>query len=177
MLPAGSWDAPAIESANPELHYGYFPMPGSDNPADNKYLARQVRRGLGGGGADGEQGRGHEVAGHVLPARELPGLRECHGHHAHAAHREAQHHAGQGSGAVPGQFPPRLRASLGQPEGVWSVGAAQRVVLQALQPVGPFLSSVAIPFTLSIRKKFAFPFLFSSSKCTACKPSCRSFTT
>jgi raffinose/stachyose/melibiose transport system substrate-binding protein len=39
MLPAGSWDAPAIESANPKLNYGYFPMPGSDNPNDNKYLA------------------------------------------------------------------------------------------------------------------------------------------
>jgi raffinose/stachyose/melibiose transport system substrate-binding protein len=39
MLPAGSWDAPAIASANPKLNFGYFPMPGSDNPADNKYLA------------------------------------------------------------------------------------------------------------------------------------------
>ncbi|HEY9595561.1 MAG TPA: extracellular solute-binding protein [Spirochaetia bacterium] len=39
MYPAGSWDAPAIESANPKLRFGYFPMPGSDNPADNKYLA------------------------------------------------------------------------------------------------------------------------------------------
>lgn len=39
MYPAGSWDAPAIEKANPGLNYGYFPMPGSDNPADNKYLA------------------------------------------------------------------------------------------------------------------------------------------
>lgn len=39
MYPAGSWDAPAIESANPDLHFGYFPMPGSDNPQDNKFLA------------------------------------------------------------------------------------------------------------------------------------------
>ena len=39
MYPAGSWDAPAIASANPNLKFGYFPMPGSDNPADNKYLA------------------------------------------------------------------------------------------------------------------------------------------
>jgi raffinose/stachyose/melibiose transport system substrate-binding protein len=38
MYPAGSWDAPAIESANPSLNFGYFPMPGSDNAADNKYL-------------------------------------------------------------------------------------------------------------------------------------------
>jgi raffinose/stachyose/melibiose transport system substrate-binding protein len=38
MLPAGSWDASAIESANPKCNFGYFPMPGSDNPADNKYL-------------------------------------------------------------------------------------------------------------------------------------------
>ncbi len=38
MYPAGTWDAPAIEKANPGLHYGYFPMPGSDNPDDNKYL-------------------------------------------------------------------------------------------------------------------------------------------
>ncbi len=39
MYPAGSWDAPAIASANPSLDFGYFPMPGSDNPADNKFLA------------------------------------------------------------------------------------------------------------------------------------------
>jgi raffinose/stachyose/melibiose transport system substrate-binding protein len=39
MLPAGSWDAPAIESANPNLNFGFFPMPGSDNPNDNKFLA------------------------------------------------------------------------------------------------------------------------------------------
>ena len=39
MLPAGSWDAPAIESANPKLNFGYFPMPSSDNPNDNKFLA------------------------------------------------------------------------------------------------------------------------------------------
>jgi raffinose/stachyose/melibiose transport system substrate-binding protein len=38
MLPAGSWDAPAIEAANPSLKLGYFPMPASDNAADNKYL-------------------------------------------------------------------------------------------------------------------------------------------
>jgi raffinose/stachyose/melibiose transport system substrate-binding protein len=38
MLAAGSWDAPAIEAANPKMNYGYFPMPGSDNAADNKFL-------------------------------------------------------------------------------------------------------------------------------------------
>jgi raffinose/stachyose/melibiose transport system substrate-binding protein len=39
MLAAGSWDAPAIEAANPNCKFGYFPMPGSDNAADNKYIA------------------------------------------------------------------------------------------------------------------------------------------
>jgi raffinose/stachyose/melibiose transport system substrate-binding protein len=39
MYPAGTWDAPAIEKANPDIKYGYFPMPGSDKPEDNKYLA------------------------------------------------------------------------------------------------------------------------------------------
>jgi len=38
MLPAGSWDAPSIEAANPKLDFGYFPMPGSDKAADNKFL-------------------------------------------------------------------------------------------------------------------------------------------
>lgn len=39
MLTAGSWDAPAIEAANPNMKFGYFPFPGSDNAADNKYIA------------------------------------------------------------------------------------------------------------------------------------------
>lgn len=39
MLAAGSWDAPSIESANPGMKFGYFPMPGSDNAADNKFIA------------------------------------------------------------------------------------------------------------------------------------------
>jgi raffinose/stachyose/melibiose transport system substrate-binding protein len=39
MLAAGSWDAPSIESANPACNFGYFPMPGSDNAADNKFIA------------------------------------------------------------------------------------------------------------------------------------------
>jgi raffinose/stachyose/melibiose transport system substrate-binding protein len=38
MYPAGTWDAPSIELANPDLDYGYFPIPGSDNPEDNQYL-------------------------------------------------------------------------------------------------------------------------------------------
>lgn len=39
MLCAGSWDAPAIASANPKCNFGYFPMPGSDKAADNKFIA------------------------------------------------------------------------------------------------------------------------------------------
>ena len=38
MYPAGTWDAPSIEKANPTMNYGYFPMPGSDNAADNKSM-------------------------------------------------------------------------------------------------------------------------------------------
>jgi len=39
MIADGSWDAPAIASANPDLKFGYFPIPGSNNAADNKDLA------------------------------------------------------------------------------------------------------------------------------------------
>ena len=39
MYPAGTWDAPAIAKANPDLKFGYFPMPGSDKAEDNKYIA------------------------------------------------------------------------------------------------------------------------------------------
>ncbi len=39
MYPAGTWDAPAIAKANPNLNFGYFPMPGSNNPADNQYVS------------------------------------------------------------------------------------------------------------------------------------------
>ena len=35
MYPAGTWDGPAIETANPSLSFGYFQTPGSDMPADN----------------------------------------------------------------------------------------------------------------------------------------------
>jgi raffinose/stachyose/melibiose transport system substrate-binding protein len=38
MLPAGVWNAPAIESANPELDWGYIPFPASDNAEDNQYM-------------------------------------------------------------------------------------------------------------------------------------------
>jgi raffinose/stachyose/melibiose transport system substrate-binding protein len=34
----GTWYAPAIDAAQPDFEYGYFPWPGSDNPEDNKYL-------------------------------------------------------------------------------------------------------------------------------------------
>jgi raffinose/stachyose/melibiose transport system substrate-binding protein len=39
MYPAGTWDAPTILQANPNIKLGYFPFPGSDNPTDNKVLA------------------------------------------------------------------------------------------------------------------------------------------
>jgi raffinose/stachyose/melibiose transport system substrate-binding protein len=38
MYPAGTWDAANIAAANPELNFGYFPTPGSDNPEENKTL-------------------------------------------------------------------------------------------------------------------------------------------
>lgn len=39
MIADGSWDAPAIASANPDLKFGYFPIPGSNDAAKNKDLA------------------------------------------------------------------------------------------------------------------------------------------
>lgn len=39
MYPTGTWDGPAIETANPSLKFGYFQTPGSNNPADNTRLA------------------------------------------------------------------------------------------------------------------------------------------
>jgi raffinose/stachyose/melibiose transport system substrate-binding protein len=39
MIADGSWDAPAIATANPDLKFGYFPIPGSSDPAKNKDLA------------------------------------------------------------------------------------------------------------------------------------------
>jgi len=38
MYPGGSWNAPAIDAAQPEFQWGYIPFPGSDNAADNQYL-------------------------------------------------------------------------------------------------------------------------------------------
>jgi raffinose/stachyose/melibiose transport system substrate-binding protein len=39
MIADGSWNAAAIKSANPELEFGYFPIPGSDVAAKNTSLA------------------------------------------------------------------------------------------------------------------------------------------
>jgi raffinose/stachyose/melibiose transport system substrate-binding protein len=36
MLLDGSWDLPLIQKANPSIKVGYFPLPGSDTPADNQ---------------------------------------------------------------------------------------------------------------------------------------------
>ena len=38
MYPAGTWDAANIAAANPDLNFGYFPTPGSDNAEENKTL-------------------------------------------------------------------------------------------------------------------------------------------
>lgn len=38
MLPMGTWNAAMIESADPDMKWGYFPFPGSDDPADNQYM-------------------------------------------------------------------------------------------------------------------------------------------
>lgn len=38
MIGAGSWDAPTISTANPKLNYGYFPVPGTEDPAKNNSL-------------------------------------------------------------------------------------------------------------------------------------------
>lgn len=39
MIADGTWDATTIQTANPELKFGYFPIPGSNDPAKNKDLA------------------------------------------------------------------------------------------------------------------------------------------
>lgn len=46
MLPDGTWQAPAIDQAKPDFEYGYFPLPGSDNPADNATLGGKYDFGL-----------------------------------------------------------------------------------------------------------------------------------
>lgn len=38
MIADGTWDAPAITTANPNLKYGYFPIPGSEDASKNKDL-------------------------------------------------------------------------------------------------------------------------------------------
>lgn len=38
MYPAGTWDASNIVAANKDLNFGYIPIPGSDNPEENKSL-------------------------------------------------------------------------------------------------------------------------------------------
>lgn len=35
MLADGSWDAPTVEAANPELKFGYFPLPATEDAAKN----------------------------------------------------------------------------------------------------------------------------------------------
>ncbi|MCD1261296.1 extracellular solute-binding protein [Paenibacillus athensensis] len=39
MIADGTWDAPTIAAANPNLKFGYFPIPGSSDAAQNKSLA------------------------------------------------------------------------------------------------------------------------------------------
>lgn len=38
MMPNGSWEAPTVQTANPDLKFGYFPLPGTEDPAKNNYL-------------------------------------------------------------------------------------------------------------------------------------------
>lgn len=42
MLPDGSWEIPAIQKADPNFEFGYFPMPGSDDAEDNKYISSKL---------------------------------------------------------------------------------------------------------------------------------------
>ncbi|ASR46244.1 sugar ABC transporter substrate-binding protein [Paenibacillus kribbensis] len=39
MIADGTWDATTIQTANPAMKFGYFPIPGSNDPAKNKNLA------------------------------------------------------------------------------------------------------------------------------------------
>lgn len=39
MIADGTWDAPTIAKANDKLQFGYFPIPGSEDPAKNASLA------------------------------------------------------------------------------------------------------------------------------------------
>ncbi|MDE0678511.1 MAG: extracellular solute-binding protein [Acidimicrobiaceae bacterium] len=38
FMPTGVWQAPALESAEPDFDWTYVPFPGSDNAEDNQYL-------------------------------------------------------------------------------------------------------------------------------------------
>lgn len=38
MMPNGIWEAPTVAKANPNLKFGYFPLPGTDDPSKNNYL-------------------------------------------------------------------------------------------------------------------------------------------
>lgn len=38
MIADGTWDAPTISAANPDLKYGYFPIPATEDAAKNKSL-------------------------------------------------------------------------------------------------------------------------------------------
>lgn len=42
MLPDGAWQIPAIQTADPNFAFGYFPLPGSDDAANNKYIASKL---------------------------------------------------------------------------------------------------------------------------------------
>ena len=42
MVPDGTWEIPAIQTADPNFEFGYFPMPGSDKAADNRFLASKL---------------------------------------------------------------------------------------------------------------------------------------
>jgi raffinose/stachyose/melibiose transport system substrate-binding protein len=47
MIPDGNWSAPSIDAAGPEFSYDIFPLPGSDNPADNQYIGGKLDAGYG----------------------------------------------------------------------------------------------------------------------------------
>ncbi|TQR46425.1 ABC transporter substrate-binding protein [Paenibacillus popilliae] len=38
MMPNGSWEAPTVKTANPDLNYGYFPIPATEDAKVNKSL-------------------------------------------------------------------------------------------------------------------------------------------
>ncbi|ACQ78697.1 extracellular solute-binding protein family 1 [Beutenbergia cavernae DSM 12333] len=42
MMPDGGWSIPAIQEADPDFEFGYFPLPGSDNAADNDTIAGKL---------------------------------------------------------------------------------------------------------------------------------------